>query len=217
MMTASIKPLDRTWTAALVRRGPWLTALLTCFAVLAGSSRALELDREAVWLGEWWRVLSGHFVHYGSAHAVGDIVAFFGWGLVIEAVSRRLFAATVFVSCFVVGLCVLVLAPHVNHYAGLSAIDVSLATVLLCVLWRSKRVAELPYSRALIGVFAAGHVFKTVYEFAVGSAILAPDLGPGVKLLAEAHLFGAASGLLVYTMHELWARSATLPRRRHTD
>jgi hypothetical protein len=35
---------------------------------------------------------------------------------------------------------------------------------------------------------------KTGYEFVVGHALLAPDLGPGVRLLPAAHVFGALAG-----------------------
>ncbi|HMR75007.1 MAG TPA: rhombosortase [Polyangiaceae bacterium] len=195
------------WAAALMRRGPWLTLLFTACALALGSSREFEFDRALVWQGQWWRVLTGHFVHYGRAHAVGDIVAFFGWGLVIEAISRKLFAATVCVSSFVVGLCVLVLCPYVSRYAGLSAVDVALATVLLGVLWYSPWVRALPNSRALVSIFALGHLAKTAYEFATGAAVLAPDLGPDVRLLPAAHLFGAASGLMVFALHRLRPRA----------
>ncbi|MEZ4226078.1 MAG: rhombosortase [Polyangiaceae bacterium] len=204
MITSQAEGSD--WTTTLLRRGPWLTALLTTLACLAGASPRLQFDRDAVWAGEWWRVLSAHFVHYGSAHAIGDIVAFFGWGLVIEAVSRRLFATTTFVACFVVGLGVLSLCPEAQYYAGLSAIDVALATVLLLVLWMSPRVREIPGARFAVGLFAAGHVLKTLYELRTGMAILAPDLGVDVRLLPAAHLFGALAGAAVFVVHRAGER-----------
>lgn len=193
---AQLTALSSARTATLLRRGPWLALGLTLAAVGVGSSRVFELAPRAVLAGEWWRVFTCHLVHFSSAHAIGDIAAFAVWAAIIEAISRRLFVTVMAVSSFVVGVGVLVSCPQVRHYGGLSAIDVALATTLLCVLATAPWFRRVPGARLFIAVIASLHVFKAVYELALGTAILAPDLGPGVRLLPAAHLFGAAAGVL---------------------
>ncbi len=186
------------WPATLLRRGPLLTLTLAAVAIAAGASTDLQLSRGAVLDGEAWRLVTGHFVHFGRAHAVGDILGFIGWAAIIEAISRRLLVAAVSLAALGVSVGVLALCPEVQVYGGLSAIDVALATTLLCVLATSRWIRGLPGGRVLIGVIAAAHVFKAGYEVLLGNAILAPDLGPGVKLLPTAHLVGAACGVAAW-------------------
>lgn len=194
-------------TATLVRRGPWLALGLTLLAVGVGSNRVFELAPRAVVAGEWWRIFTCHLVHFSSAHAVGDIVAFAVWAGLVEAISRRLFVTVTSVAAFVVGVGVLTSCPAVRHYGGLSALDVALATTLLCVLATSRWLRRVRGARFFIAVIAALHVSKAVYELAVGKAVLAPDLGAGVTLLPAAHLFGAAAGVLGWLA---WWKGASL-------
>jgi rhomboid family GlyGly-CTERM serine protease len=184
----------------LGRRGPWLTALFVLVAVGLGSRCAFEFDRAALARGEWWRLLSCHFVHYGRAHAIGDILGFAGWAAMIEATSRRLLLAGIATSALLVGLGVFSFCPNVTHYAGLSGIDVALATMLLCLLIASPRFRKLPGARVLIGVVAGGHITKLGYELAAGRAILAPDLGHDVRLLPAAHVLGTIAGVLAFAL-----------------
>jgi rhomboid family GlyGly-CTERM serine protease len=200
--------------AILVRRGPVLTLALSAAALAAGSSAELELDRVAVAEGELWRLATGHFVHFGRAHAAGDILGFIGWALVIEAVSRRLLVTVVGASLVGVSLGVLAFCPEARIYGGLSAIDVALATAVLCVLATSQRVRALPGGRALVGVVIAAHAFKAAYEVLLGRAVLAPDLGDGVLLLPEAHLFGAACGAMAWWCWVVSHPFQTAPARR---
>ncbi len=193
---AKLTRLPSPRIATLLRRGPWLALTLTVAAVGVGSQRGFELDPGRVLLGEWWRLLSCHLVHYSPAHAVGDIAAFTVWAAIVEAISRRLLVWVLGTAALVVGLGVLVFCPAVRHYGGLSAIDVALATALLGVLATSPEFRRLPGARTWVALIALAHVSKAFYELALGTAILAPDLGKGVVLLPPAHLLGAAAGLL---------------------
>lgn len=201
-MTPSAPPRV-TRPATLWRRGPWLTLALVALALCAGASLDLRFDRPAIERGELWRLVTGHFVHFGRAHAVGDVLGFLGWAAVIEATSRRLLLTTTLITASVTGVGVFVLCPQVNVYGGLSAVDVALATLLLCLLAASPRVRALPGGRALVGVVLAAHLFKAGYELVIGRALLAPDLGRGVVLLPAAHLIGAACGVAAWW---LWRR-----------
>jgi rhomboid family GlyGly-CTERM serine protease len=205
---------------ALLRRGPWLTLLLALLAVGLGSRGAFELDRAAVLGGQWWRVVTGQFVHYGPAHALGDILGFSGWAAIIEARSRRLLLGGVLLSLAAIGPGILLFCPAVTHYRGLSGVDLALATMVLCVLGTSSRIRRLRGAPALVGIAVVAYIAKLGYELVVGQAILAPDLGHDVRLLPAAHVLGAVAGLSAYALWHIRAsrsgnRSAQHSRQRN--
>ena len=178
------RPSHRGWAPTLLRRGPWVATVLTLLAVAARSRAELQFEREAIFLGEVWRLLTCHFVHYGPAHSVGDIVAFAVCGVADRSrfpTSARIRRTDQQRSGVV--RCAAFLSGCVTHYRGLSGVDVGLFVVLLGVLWSCRRVQVLPLARVWIKLAALGLALKTGYEFIVGSAILAPDLGAGVELL----------------------------------
>ncbi len=177
-------------------RGPWLALALTLVAAWAGSRADLEFDRAGISAGEWWRILTGHFVHYGPAHSLGDILAFAVWAGLVEWISRRLLGIAVAVACLVVGLGIYIGCPEVVRYGGLSGIDVALVVVLLGALWSSPKLRAIPLSRVWVMGIAGLLVVKSAYELVTHSAILAPDLGSGVVLLPAAHALGVAAGLV---------------------
>jgi rhomboid family GlyGly-CTERM serine protease len=192
--------VDIRWprTATLVRRGPWLALALTLVAIASGSESHLEFDRLAIIDGQWWRIFTGHFVHYNSAHSIGDIAAFTLWAALIEAISRRTLAVAVSLSVLFVGIGILLCCPSVMRYRGLSGIDIAFAIVLLGLLACSPRIRNLRHARAMLGVVSVALLGKTIYEFGAGAAILAPDLGNGVALLPAAHAFGALAGVATW-------------------
>lgn len=193
MTTERLSSSNATWATTLFGRGPWLALGLTWLAYLAGSDPTFELDRSAVLAGEWWRIFTSHFVHYGLAHSRGDIWAFAVWALVTEAISRRLLAIAVVTACSVIGVGVLVACPGVAHYGGLSGVDVALFVVLSCAAWE-----KLPRGRAWVLLGLLGLLAKTAYEVVIERAILAPDLGDGVRVLPAAHAFGAVAGIVAW-------------------
>ena len=58
---------------------PGSSLLFVAFAVIAslvpGVAEALQYDRQAVAQGAWWRIVSGHFVHWSGEHLFWDVLA----------------------------------------------------------------------------------------------------------------------------------------------
>jgi hypothetical protein len=138
--------------------------------------------------------------HYNRAHAVGDIAAFAVWASVLELKDRKLLAWTLVGSALLVSILVLLCHPRITEYRGLSAIDCALATVLMALGLEDGRLRRRPALLAGFGLSMLALLGKTLFEFASGHAILAPDLGGGVQLLPGAHAFGIASGLGVFAI-----------------
>lgn len=71
-----------------------LTVIALCLAQLAHSHYDLGFDRQAVARGDWWRIVSGQFVHNNSAHCLMNILALFGCRLLfLREFSERTFLA----------------------------------------------------------------------------------------------------------------------------
>lgn len=197
----------------LIRRAPWCAAATTAAATL---NHALgldwSLDRHAVLSGAWWRILTGHLAHFNEAHAVGDIAAFAFWAAIVETRSRALLLSTVIASALGVSLYVLALCPEVRAYRGLSGIDCALAVELFLLGIFDRSAGDGRITRLVCATAGGLFVGKTAFELAVGRAILAPDLGRGVALLAGAHVVGSAVGIAAAAL-ALWSGSG---RRHHS-
>jgi rhomboid family GlyGly-CTERM serine protease len=176
---------------------PWLA--LSSAALSWGLSRlpsALQtrsaLSPAALAHGELWRLWSGHLVHFGAAHLRGDLLAFLVWAALLERESRRALARILFVAAPLLSLAILLCHPSLEQYRGLSGLDCSLVVALI---WQRGLASQR--LRGLGVLCLAAFAAKCAYELIAGKALLAPDLGAGVKLLPLAHVLGAGLGLML--------------------
>ncbi|MGH0034615.1 MAG: rhombosortase [Myxococcota bacterium] len=184
-----------------MREGPWLSAGLTAIAVglafVPGAFEALVLDADGLARGELWRLLTGHFVHWSTAHRVWDAGVFFALAAVCERQGRLRLLAGVGLAGLGVSLGVLALQPELDRYAGLSGIVCSLSAWLvldwMAAQWRLGRRRGVWLGMAGAGAFA----LKLGFEWATGTALFAGELAPGVVPVPLAHLLGAGLGLLL--------------------
>lgn len=207
---------------------PWLSlaASLFGFALSAGvfgpqTGYALA----PAWLaeGELHRLYTGHFVHYNASHLWGDLLAFAAWAAFVERTSRRLFVLTLVFGAPLLSLAILLAAPELREYRGLSGLDCALVAEL--VLVRGFGVGA-PFERAPSGalrnlavVCAAAFAAKCAYELVSGHAIVAQDLGPGVVLVVAAHPLGALTGVLAVAISrafsgvfpQIWTNTSQIP------
>jgi membrane associated rhomboid family serine protease len=159
--------------------------------------------------GELWRLWTGHFVHYGSAHLWGDWLAFVVWAALVEGESRRALGATLLIGAPLILLVLESACPALGEYRGLSAIDTALVVELILLRgfvqvaggserglgpWLTRQLGS-PVLRVVGGFSLCALLLKIAFEFHAGRAILAHDLGVGVKLLPEAHAVGALIGI----------------------
>jgi rhomboid family GlyGly-CTERM serine protease len=119
---------------ATVSRGPWLTAVfigLACGLGLWPASHHLAIyAREEIMHGAFWRLFTGHLVHFGGGHLAWNLAVVLVAGVWLERshpVSTRWFMLT---SPVVLGLALLWLEPRLEFYGGLSGIATGLITLL---------------------------------------------------------------------------------------
>ena len=150
------------------------------------SDGALVWQRDALAAGEWWRLFSAHAVHLSSTHLLLNLL---GLLLLSELLCDELSAAewsSLLLMCALgISLLLWFLQPQLQWYAGLSGVLYGLwagAAGLRCV------VAKKPiHWLALMALMV---------RLASGSASIAD-----IPVVAEAHWYGAACGLLWVAMY----------------
>jgi len=179
-------------TASAARR--WIAvALLAALAALLqwyGLVGALRYDRVALANGEVWRVLTGHLVHLGWMHLALNVA---GLALVCALVGPRLTLAgwtlAFLLSALAVSGGLWLCLPGLNGYVGLSGVLHGLLVAGAAISLRDGR--ERGFGLALLGAVAAKLAWEQFVGPTPGTAALA-----GGPVVVDAHLFGAAGGLL---------------------
>jgi rhomboid family GlyGly-CTERM serine protease len=145
---------------------------------------ALSYQRTAIAGGEWWRLLSAHFVHLDAGHALlNGLGLVLMWALFARDYSPLRWLAIYLTSSLAISAGLWVLNPEVDWYVGASgALHGVMAAGTLAHLRR----------RDLDGWILAGFiVVKLSYEQIAGSM---PFAG-AANTIVDAHLYGAIGGL----------------------
>jgi rhomboid family GlyGly-CTERM serine protease len=165
---------------------PVLMLALIWLAAAAGQPLALALryERGAISAGQWWRLVTAHWVHLGAWHALLDSVGLrLLWALYGPVLRARGTILALLASTVAVDAGLWFLQPALQWYEGISGLLHGLwAAGALLALWRRVPMAWMP---------AALLVGKLVHE-ALGGPSVASDFMPVVTV---AHLYGAAGGL----------------------
>ena len=174
-------------------RPPLLTATLVAAAAvihfLPTFSNLFQFERTALDTGQWWRLFTAHFTHFGSNHFIWDAVVFLAFGTVCELISRWRTAFTVGAASITISLAVWLWQPQFAIYRGLSGLDSALFGMFAAALLHRKD----PISR-MLGVLATiAVVAKCAFESATGSTAFAS--GDGYAPVPLAHLVGFLTGL----------------------
>ncbi|MFZ9681824.1 MAG: rhombosortase [Cephaloticoccus sp.] len=173
-------------------RIPWVFLVLAAVALTVqlqpGWRAAWLYDRAAVMEGEWWRLWSGHWVHFGWPHFVADAGLFLILGVLLERPHRRMvFAALAFMPPGI-GLVLLSLDPTMAHYGGLSALNLGLLLFLALQGWqRNWRDWFWP---AVLVIYVGEIVFEILTGGTGGGMIRFDD--PNVRVATSAQMAGAA-------------------------
>jgi rhomboid family GlyGly-CTERM serine protease len=97
--------------------------VISLFVYLFDSlSMMLVYERDAILDGEFWRVFSGHLVHFSGLHFSFNIIALGVTGWIIEKRGYPGFGLLVLMMSFVIGVSMMALKPNMQFYGGLSGI-----------------------------------------------------------------------------------------------
>ena len=153
----------------------------------------VEYDRAALAHGELWRLWSGQFCHWSALHLFGNLAALAGVAIIAGQAIRR-WLALLPVAAPLLSAFLLITAPALEHYRGLSGL-VALLVVGAAV------------DGGIIGrVLGLAYLGKLFFDATTGSpSALLPE---GIVTAWPAHLGGILLGL-VAALGFRWQASQT--------
>jgi rhomboid family GlyGly-CTERM serine protease len=181
---------------------PWVFLVVTLAAVVIqfnGAWRPLLIyDRTAVMQGEWWRIWTGHLVHFGWPHFVCDAGLFLILGRLIERVHPVISRTALVAMPVVIAVTLYWLDPAMVRYGGLSAVNFGLLLFLAGRGWQKNWVDW--FWPAVLAIYVAEVILETVYGHGHGGGMIQFD-DPSVRVGTAAHIGGGACGILAW----LWS------------
>lgn len=190
----------KTWLAPLS-----LMALLLLTQLLGDTGRAwLRYDRDLIAAGQWWRLLSGNFVHLGWWHlflnemGLAVLVLLCPQPLQASVWLRRLFFLSVGMS---LGLYVWV--PTLQSYVGMSGVIHGLFLLGLVPQVLKKDLIALGCLVYLFG--------KLGWEIFAGTPV-SDETALGGRVVLESHLFGTLAALAYGLVFRAFTRTETFFR-----
>jgi rhomboid family GlyGly-CTERM serine protease len=167
--------------------------------IVVAVSAALELgddaarewfrfDRNLIFGGQYWRLLTGHFVHLGLSHAALNATGLLlVWYLVGNRLSTLQWLLVGVVSIAAIDLGFWLFEPHLSWYVGLSGLLHGILAAGIVASWHRDRLTAL-----LLAVLVAA---KLAYEQIAGP-LPGSEASSGGSVVVMAHLYGAIGGAL---------------------
>ena len=168
---------------------PWRTLLISSLALgfylaLGPAPEGWVYDRVAVEQGEFWRLVTGHWVHSDPEHATWNIAALAVMGLLFERNLKGAVFGTLAVGMVGVDVWLWWGGTAPDLYCGLSGALNAMLIAGLAVLWRERR-------HPMIVLVAVACVAKVLVELTLGEALLTQTAWSSVP---AAHVGGLLAG-----------------------
>lgn len=166
-------------------------------ALMAGDDLGrewLRYDRQQLADFQFWRLLSGHFVHLGLSHYVLNAIGLLlVWQLVGNQFSRGQWLWVALGSIAAMDLGFWLLEPQLTWYVGLSGLLHGILAAGIVGSWNSDRRMAL--------VLAVVVVLKLAYEQLAGP-LPGSEATSGGAVVVVAHLYGAIGGVFTAAILE---------------
>jgi len=148
----------------------------------------LRYSRPAIEQGAYWRLLTGHFVHYDYRHAALNMTGLtMLWILFVADASPRHWAVVTVTSALTISISLWYQHPEIDWYLGLSGV--------LHGVWAAASLRAVARWRLEAIVSGLLLTSKLLYETYYG-ALSDPLLGHTLHVVIAAHLYGALGGLV---------------------
>lgn len=167
-------------------------ALLACLVLLAalacggqGWTLALRYERLAIAHGEWWRLISGHWVHLGMLHLLADAAGLaLLWALYARELSPGGWLLVLACATAAIDAGLWWGEPAVQWYVGISG--------LLHGAWAAGAARTALKGQPQGWIMLVALAAKLAIEQYEGGSVLMA----GFPVVAMAHVYGAIGGLL---------------------
>ncbi len=189
---------------------PWLLGSLLAVALAALVIQlfptwrdGLVYDRAALAEGGYWRIWTGHLVHFGWPHFLVDtgLLLIVGWFSGLR--HPRFTALASFLLPAFISASLFWLEPGMTRYAGLSAVNLGLLLYVALEGWRTDRREW--FWPAVVVIYAAELAYEHLRGGTGGGTIRFDE--PGIRVATGAHLAAAAYALLAVGVARFEART----------
>ena len=182
---------------------PFISLLLTAAAVMIHYFHFLRprllYIRTALSGGEFWRLVSCHWVHLNPDHLLWSGATFLILGSVCEVMDRKKFMLAIAVSAVAIPIAIWFAMPDLMNYGGLSGLDCSLYALLAMLLvkrdWQNRRWIWVIFYTLLLGLLLA----KIVYETTTGLTVFVDNSHTDMIPVPLSHLVGGLVGMAAGT------------------
>jgi len=151
--------------------------------------------------GQYWRLISGHFVHLGMSHflvnTLGLIAIWFMYGYVY---SNKVWAVFIIACCTSMSLAFAYFDSHLEWYVGLSGLLHGLVYfALIPVLYKNYQEGHLfkKFEDITIAVIFGA---KVIYEKTFGAVPFTASSSGG-EVVVNAHFYGTLIGIMLGTIY----------------
>lgn len=159
-----------------------------------------KYQREDIILGQWWRLVSGHFVHLNWMHLILNIAGLIViWMLYRRILSQRAWWLLTIGSISVIDLGLLVIHPDIKWYVGLSG--------TLHGLFAGGAIMNIYLYGKKASLLLVLLIIKLVWEQLSGPLPGSAEISGG-RVITEAHLYGAIGGSLIMLLLIIGGRAS---------
>jgi rhomboid family GlyGly-CTERM serine protease len=166
----------------------------------------LLYERTAILQGEWWRLWSGHWVHFSASHLGWNLAVLLGAGAWLERLQPGWLWRYILAGAPLVSAILILGEPAMQTYGGLSGLATGVVMLLALVqLGRNSR--DRLWWAGVIGLIALKLGFDATHPAPLFSRFGSPT----VRVSVLAHVAGAATALAFFLSR---AGRFCLPLRR---
>jgi rhomboid family GlyGly-CTERM serine protease len=188
----------RSLRSSLPGRPPWgflaLSMVVLVIQLNPAWRDALLYDRGALVRGEWWRLWTGHLVHFGWPHFVADAGLLFILGWLLEARHPRFsYTALVVMPAFIAAV-IWWGEPTMLRYGGLSAVNLGLLLYLALQGWQRNWTDW--FWPAVLAIYVGEVIFEIIQGGRGGGMIRFDD--PAIHVATSAHLASAVYAFVAW-------------------
>jgi rhomboid family GlyGly-CTERM serine protease len=173
----------------------------------------LLYDRAAISSGDWWRVWTGHLVHFGWPHLVVDtgLLLIVGW-IAEKDHPRFMRIALLLMPAFISGS-MFWLEPGMARYGGLSAFNLGVLLYLAAQGWRRDWTDW--FWPAVIAIYIGELVYEYYRGGQGGGAIRFDD--PHISVATGAHLAAAGYVIIALGVTQITAKTGLHEGRKASE
>jgi rhomboid family GlyGly-CTERM serine protease len=177
-----------------------LFALPACLSwFFPGTQTSLLYERTAILHGEWWRLWTGHWVHFSTSHLAWNLAVLLGTGAWLERLQPGWLLRFTLLAAPVLSLIMLLGEPALQAYGGLSGL--ATGAVVLLALTQLTREGEAGFWWwAVLALVAA----KTGLDALRPDSLFVGFGAQAVRSSGLAHTGGAVAALVFFLSRQRW-------------